>query len=153
MNRAATGPHLQCRDSESGHSEFGGLLHAPCKSLHHFAILSRCACGASGNYGRHRTSRGPQSNPSLRLTAQGLSQLGWQRKSRLGTIPYGKSQEFTRILEGEQEGAVAILELSSCSSRSQLAKSPTSNEEYREHTSRAATLAYRLRVDPSAAAF
>jgi hypothetical protein len=35
-----------------------------------------------------------------------------------------KPQKFARILEGEQEGAVAILELAPCSSRQKLARSP-----------------------------
>jgi hypothetical protein len=34
-----------------------------------------------------------------------------------GAIPYGKPQEFSRILEVEQEGAVALLELAPRSSR------------------------------------
>jgi hypothetical protein len=32
--------------------ECGGLRHAPCTSLHRFAIPDRRACGAGGNYGR-----------------------------------------------------------------------------------------------------
>src|SRR2546429_5459816 len=46
------------RDSEGGHLEFGGLQHAPFTSLYRFVVPDCCPCGASGNYGRPRASRG-----------------------------------------------------------------------------------------------
>ena len=37
--------------------------------------------------------------------------------SRLGTVPYGRQKEVSRILEVEQEGAVRLLELATRPSR------------------------------------
>src|SRR5579859_6564494 len=117
MKQQSSGAAVQaenCRSCKSGQSEFGGLQHASRKIFDRFVLTGGSVCGAGLDQGNSCDARGPQARraqESLRQTAQGLSQLGRQRKSRVGKFPDGKSPGFARLREGEQEGAVGILEL------------------------------------------